>query len=393
MWSAFITGAATQASKLIEEEDERIKKKLDIKLKDMYDAAEDTKRRATSRKDELESSARELMSLGVPEASVAQMLQNVGPEGTKNVLTILKKQAEKGIISKEKLAQLTAGVPAATGTLQDIISTQTTPTAKAVSAPEMRGAFGLPSRMAGEFAEQASTIRTELPSIKPTAAAVDLSAFAEPEAIGDIQNRLRDAIANGEPLTSPANAKMLKQLEAAVLIKETVEGDESLKPRSTSQINTVIDKTLRAGLEPFVLKGIVRFDTASNEYVPITGNRAALKQFFDHKNTIIRNQAEALGIIKDGRAIDRNARDALLPYANIDKDGKIASWKTVEAPAAPPPAPETPAKGASAPATPAKTNAANIDRLRADANAKIAQNPALASRVRAAFKRETGQDL
>ena len=51
------------------------------------------------------------------------------------------------------------------------------------------------------------------------------------------------------------------------------------------------------------------------------------------------------------------------------------------------PAPAQPKEGSTT------KSAAEIDKLRADANEKIAQNPALAARVRAAFKRETGQDL
>jgi hypothetical protein len=163
---------------------------------------------------------------------------------------------------------------------------------------------------------------------------VDLKQFGNPEALTTVQNKLRDNIANGQELSTPENKKLLDKLRADATIKSMFEGDgEGGKPRSTSAINSVIDKSLRAGLDPFVVKGVVRFDPQANDYVPITGDTKAIADFMDHKNKLIQSQAKALGILdKDNKIVGgRNASDALLPYANIE-DGKVVSWKSAVTP-------------------------------------------------------------
>jgi hypothetical protein len=130
---------------------------------------------------------------------------------------------------------------------------------------------------------------------------------------------------------------LLAQLRADAVIKDMFkEKGEDGKPRPTAAINSVMDKSLRAGLDPFVIKGVVRFDPSVNDYVPITGDADAIKNFMEHKNKLIQDQARALGILdKDNKIIGgRNASDALLPYANIE-DGKVISWKSVTAPEKP----------------------------------------------------------
>jgi hypothetical protein len=145
-------------------------------------------------------------------------------------------------------------------------------------------------------------------------------------------------IAAGEDLKSDKAKPLLAKLRADAVIKDMFKEDkgEDGKPRTTAAINSVMDKSLRAGLDPFVIKGVVRFDSNVNDYVPITGDADAIKNFMDHKNKLIQDQARELGILdKDNNIIGgRNASDALLPYANI-KDGKVVSWKSVTAPEKP----------------------------------------------------------
>ena len=215
--------------------------------------------------------------------------------------------------------------------------------------PVVRGAFGFASQGVAqaekEFESVSGRTAAEVRGIargrvdmgadfKPTVGTLDLSQFGNPESLSNVQNKLRDLIAAGEDLKSEKAKPLLAKLRADSVIKDMFKDDkgEDGKPRTTAAINSVIDKSLRAGLDPFVIKGVVRFDPAVNDYVPVTGDADAIKNFMDHKNKLIQDQARALGIIdKDNNVVGgRNAADALLPYANIE-DGKVVSWKSVTA--------------------------------------------------------------
>jgi hypothetical protein len=173
---------------------------------------------------------------------------------------------------------------------------------------------------------------------KPTEGTIDFKQFGNPESLANVQNRLRDLIASGEDLKSEKAKPLLAKLRADSVIKDMFDKEGAGpdgKPRTTAAINSVMDKSLRAGLDPFVIKGTVRFDPAANDYVPVTGDAEAIKNFMDHKNKLIQDQAKAMGILDNENKIvgGRNASDALLPYANI-KDGQVISWKSVIAPVA-----------------------------------------------------------
>ena len=217
--------------------------------------------------------------------------------------------------------------------------------------PVVRGAFGFASpgvaQAEKEFQAVSGRTAAEVRGIargrvdmgedfKPTEGTIDLSQFGNPESLANVQNRLRDLVAAGEELTSKKAKPLLDKLRADSVIKDMFKEDKSEdgKPRSTAAINSVIDKSLRAGLDPFVVKGVVRFDPQANDYVPVTGDADAIKSFMDHKNKLIQDQAKALGILDKSNKIigGRNAADALLPYANIE-EGRVISWKSVMAPA------------------------------------------------------------
>jgi hypothetical protein len=176
MWSAFVTGMAEKATSLIDERDKEIQEKIDRQLEKMYKDAGETKKKAQLRRDTLESTARELMTLGVSDVQAAALLQNVGPEGAANMVERLKK-AEK--VTPEKIRAALSQVETSEAPLDEVIARQTTPTATEVQAPQMRGAFGLPSRAGEEFAETARGIETELPAIPTTAQPLDLSVFED----------------------------------------------------------------------------------------------------------------------------------------------------------------------------------------------------------------------
>jgi hypothetical protein len=228
--------------------------------------------------------------------------------------------------------------------------------------PVVRGAFGFESpgvaQAEREFESVSGRTAAEVRGIargrvdmgadfKPTVGTLDLSQFGNPESLSNVQNKLRDLMAKGEDLNSEKAKPLLAQLRADSIIKDMFkEKGEDGKPRTTAAINSVMDKSLRAALDPFVIKGVVRFDSTVNDYVPITGDADSIKNFMEHKNKLIQDQAKALGILdKDNKIIGgRNSADALLPYANIE-DGKVVSWKSVIAPVADAPAAATPKVG------------------------------------------------
>jgi ABC-type Fe3+-citrate transport system substrate-binding protein len=100
MWSAFVTGMAEKATSLIDERDKEIQERIDKHLEKMETEAAETKKKAQLRRDTLESTARELMSLGVSDVQAATLLQNVGPEGAANMVERLKKAKQ---VTPEKI--------------------------------------------------------------------------------------------------------------------------------------------------------------------------------------------------------------------------------------------------------------------------------------------------
>jgi hypothetical protein len=82
-------------------------------------------------------------------------------------------------VTPEKIRAALSQVETSEAPLDEVIARQTTPTATEVQAPQMRGAFGLPSRAGEEFAETARGIETELPAIPTTAQPLDLSVFED----------------------------------------------------------------------------------------------------------------------------------------------------------------------------------------------------------------------
>jgi hypothetical protein len=226
----------------------------------------------------------------------------------------------------------------------------------------VRGAFGLESPAYAQAQEEFTTATgADLKELRAKAAlrgnmpeysgakvegTANLAQFKNPDTLANVQAMLRDRIANGEDINSTPSKNLLAKLRANAVIEGMFDKEkgEDGKPRTAAQINSVFNTSLRVGLEPFVIKGVIRIDPQTNEPVVISGDAAAVKGYQEHKNKLIEAQAKALGILdKDNKIIGgRNSMDALLPYADIE-DGKVVSWKSGElgpkkdeTPAAPP---------------------------------------------------------
>ena len=367
MWSAFVTGMAEKATSLIDERDKEIQEKIDKQLEKMYQDAAVTKKKAELRRDTLESTARELMTLGVSQEQAATLLQNVGPEGAANMVERLKSAKQ---VTPEKIRAALAQVKTSAAPLDEVIARQTTPTATEVQAPQMRGAFGLPSRAGKEFAETARGIETELPAIPTTAQPLDLSVFEDAEeedtpTIKQLQGMLADqAVKNNMSVDDfIKNTDDGASLAARIAGRRLQGGDEEDKARTASQIRTLVNSRLQEEIAPLQFKSITYDPNLQDFVVTIPGSPEAI-QFLEKRRSVAADVFKNAGLLKGNRLSDRNAADAISPFAVVDyKTLTIKSWRPVagstggagapaagEQPAAPTPAPSPARRPADVPA-------------------------------------------
>jgi hypothetical protein len=345
MWSAFVTGMAEKATSLIDERDKEIQEKIDRQLEKMYQDAAVTKKKAELRRDTLESTARELMTLGVSQEQAATLLQNVGPEGAANMVERLKSAKQ---VTPEKIRAALSQVKTSEAPLDEVIARQTTPTATEVQAPQMRGAFGLPSRAGKEFAETARGIETELPAIPTTAQPLDLSVFEDAEeedtpTIKQLQGMLADQAVKNKMSVDDfiKNTDDGASLAARIAGRRLQGGDEEDKARTASQIRTLVNSRLQEEIAPLQFKSITYDPNLQDFVVTIPGSPEAI-QFLEKRRNVAADVFKNAGLLKGNKLSDRNAADAISPFAVVDyKTLTIKSWRPVagstggaEAPAA-----------------------------------------------------------
>lgn len=368
--TALFAGAASGVAESIETRNKQIRNGAVKQLDQLVSEAEAKEKGLRTERDTLNQQARQLSAfrgannVGLTQDQILGLIQQ--PETAKALIEELKNKKDLSDVDMGTVFKV--GKPGTQMPPEEYISKKTSIAKPTEEEPAkvVRGAFGFESpalkQAEAEFEATSGRKASEVKAIargkvdlgadfKPMEGTIDLKQFGNPESLSTVQNQLRDSIANGEPLTTDQNKKRLAKLRADATIKTMFEGDgEGGKPRTTSAINSVFDKSLRAGLDPFVVKGTVRFDPQTNDYVPITGDTKAIGEFMDHKNKLIQGQAKALGILdKDNKIVGgRNASDALLPYANIE-EGKVVSWKSAVTPKAAEteaPAPAAPKVGA-----------------------------------------------
>ena len=333
MWSAFVTGMAEKATSLIDERDKEIQEKIDKQLEKMYQDAAVTKKKAELRRDTLESTARELMTLGVSQEQAATLLQNVGPEGAANMVERLKSAKQ---VTPEKIRAALSQVKTSEAPLDEVIARQTTPTATEVQAPQMRGAFGLPSRAGKEFAETARGIETELPAIPTTAQPLDLSVFEDAEeedtpTIKQLQGMLADQAVKNDMSVDDyiKNTDDGASLAARIAGRRLQGGDEEDKARTASQIRTLVNSRLQEEIAPLQFKSITYDPNLQDFVVTIPGSPEAI-QFLERRRSVAADVFKNAGLLKGNKLLDRNAADAISPFAVVDyKTLTIKSWRPV----------------------------------------------------------------
>lgn len=350
-FSSFFGGLVEGAGEQVEKRNKEIRETTNNELENLYRKAEEQNKKNLTQREKLKETAQALSSYrgmnnaGLTDTQIIGLLQN--PHQAKKVMEVLDKRSKEGTIDTLDFNEMFKVAEGKTDkTWQDFVATTTAPPKAAPSEEKKalqdsfktRTAFGLGSTAGVRAAEQfekvagksVAQLRAEaagpsgVAEADRVAVSVNWSQVAEPESNEKVKLKLRDNIAKGLDLNDPANKDLLKKLQANSII-ETVAGD---KPRTAADIRAVFRDSLRAGMDPFIVKGVVRVDPQSGDFVPITGDADSIKQFVDHKNKIIENQARSMGLIdKDNRIIGgRDSFDALIPHANI-KDGRIVSWK------------------------------------------------------------------
>jgi hypothetical protein len=142
----------------------------------MEEEARQTKKKAETRRDQLRAAASQLISFGMTADQATSLISNYDQETINTTIEALK---SRGGVRPQEATQFLGETPAPSMNLEEAISTRTTPTARPVAAVETRGAFGLPSRSGAEFAEKASTLKTELPESTVASSSLDFSVLME----------------------------------------------------------------------------------------------------------------------------------------------------------------------------------------------------------------------
>jgi hypothetical protein len=372
-FGAFIAGASQGAATAIETRNKEIRNVTLREFDRLQKEAGEQEEKLRTKRDEMKATAEVLSSyrgannVGFTPSQIVGLLQN--PAVAKRVTEQLKNN-EDGLsqIDFSKLYTVTKGNSDITP--EEYIKQTTAIPISVVEEPQkvVRGAFGLESpayaQAQAEFEASSGKSIKELRAFAkgPMQAEgkvegiADFSQFKKPDSLALVTGKLRDNIANGEDLNSQKNKTLLAQLRANAVIEGMFDkGEGSDKPRTAAQINSVFNTSLRVALDPFIVKGVVRFDPNANDYVPISGDAESINSFMEQKTKVIQAQARALGILDKDNNITggRNAMDALLPYAEIEGN-KVVGWKR---PASPTPAPAAPAAPASTEsAKPAATN-------------------------------------
>jgi hypothetical protein len=359
-WSSFVTGFAKQATSLIQERDKEIQDLINERLEKMNQDAKEARKTGASRKEELTSVSNSLIALGLPESEIASLIQSQGVERAKQTAELLQKKELTGGLTPDRLQRMTAGLPKTDTSLQGTIERLSTPVAEPVAPVQMERAFGLGGgRRAAEFEERAGMLQTGVPEMpRATGPGLDLSVFAEEEeedspTIKQLQGRLADqAVKNNMSVDDfIKNTDEGASLAARISGRRLQGGDEEDKARTASQIRTLVNSRLQEEIAPLQFKSITYDPNLQDFVITIPGSPEA-KQFLERRRNVAADVFKNAGLLKGNRLSDRNAADAISPFAEVDYDKlTIKRWRPVagstegsapaagEQPAAPTPTP------------------------------------------------------
>jgi hypothetical protein len=368
MWAAFLTGAATKATSLIEERDKEIQDDITLKINEMYKSAQETKKKAETRADKLREFASQLKALGFSDDEAVAVISS-GEANTENVINLATEKAKVSpVTAEERTGLLPGGVKSMPGGIQEFIRKQTTPVvpegATLFPRDQMRGAFGLPTDAATRTTKSllARTGMTEeqllgrLPEPEFIATPLDFSVFTsekdKPKGVVELENKLADIAAVMPGATTEERMKNAvateegQQLQAQIAGRTLLEAnrkakaDTGEKQRSTDQIRRLVTTRLQEEIAPLQFKEI-RYDANIQDFVVDIPGSPEAKQFLEMRRGVVADVFQNAGLLQGNKLVDRNAADAISPFAVVDYDTlTIRSWRPVAGTGA---APGTPA--------------------------------------------------
>jgi hypothetical protein len=351
-FGALVAGVSEGAATAIDKRNKEIRQSALRDFETLQKTAGEQDEKLRTKRDELKATADVLSGFtnskggGFTPTQIVGLLQK--PAIAKEVVSSLKEKKDLDLVDFSTVFKIANDTPELKRQAIDRYITESTSVAvPTAEEPQkvVRGAFGLESPAYAQAQNEFTTatgadlkelrakaaLRGNMPEYTGTTVegTANLAQFKNPDTLANVQAQLRDRIANGEDINSTASKNLLAKLRANAVIENMFDKGDDGKPRTAAQINSVFNTSLRVGLEPFVVKGVIRIDPQTNEPIVISGDAEAVKGYQEHKNKLIQAQAIALGILdKDNNIIGgRNSMDALLPYANIE-DGKVKSWKS-----------------------------------------------------------------
>jgi hypothetical protein len=256
--ASFVTGFATQATKDIEERDKELRDEATMRWNSLLKEREKATLRADKRKEEIDTYARQLSSLGQGMLTEQQIVAAIASGNAKEIvesLTSIKtkltsEQAKKLIqVGEDQEVPTLAKFKEQTTELQPGMT-------KAPSEDQMRGAFGLRTRAFEQGLKSASAqtgvsmediYKTKLGDIPAIKATVDLTSVIAPkEFTGDpyareiAELRLAGATAKsqGDDIAAAAIDKKLKLLVEQEQVGKPPK--EQPKPNPMDQVNALI---------------------------------------------------------------------------------------------------------------------------------------------------------
>jgi hypothetical protein len=254
--ASFVTGFATQATKDIEERDKELRDEATMRWNSLLKEREKATLRAEKRKEEIDTYARQLSSLGQGMFSEQQIVAAIASGNAKEIVESLTNIKTK--LTSEQAGKLIQVSPDQEVPTLAKFKEQTTELqlgmTKAPSEDQMRGAFGLRTRAFEQGLKSASAqtgvsmediYKTKLGDIPAIKATVDLTATASPkEFTGDpyarriAELRLASATAKNQGLDATAIDKELTLLVEQEQIGKPAK--EQPKPNPMDQVNALI---------------------------------------------------------------------------------------------------------------------------------------------------------
>lgn len=406
MWGAFVTGFAEGATELIKEENKSISNRIVAEMETAFKKRKEAEEVAQTKRDEYRQQAQALKTLS---GNTLTETQIVGILSGGEADTVIKQLRDRRV-GPEKLAKLfVPAAPEDQAQLEEYLSevgklTGTVPT----RVGEDTTAFGLPTRvgerkrkelLAKTGMTEEELYQTQMTTPAGVAGTLDLSVLQEEKeedtpTIKQLQGRLADeAVKNNMSVDDYVKNTDMGAALAARIEGRRLQGtdNEEEKARTAAQIRTLVNTRLQEEIAPLQFKSITYDPNLQDFVVTIPGSPEA-KQFLEKRRNVAADVFKNAGLLKGNKLSDRNAADAISPFAEVDYNTlTVKSWRPVAgsrggAEASPVPAPS--GSSTSVPAPTPKPATAGAKPIPRDANGEVDRSKLVAGEKYVSSKNE-----